>query len=53
MLLLIKKGTKIHVNFGRIYMVLMLITVKSTLFMRADVGPIILTILVRFIVLAS
>ncbi len=26
MLLLIKKGTKIHVNFGRIYIVLMLIT---------------------------
>jgi uncharacterized membrane protein len=38
-LLLIKKGTKIHVNFGRIYMVLMLITAITTLFMKAQVGP--------------
>jgi uncharacterized membrane protein len=39
MLLVIKKGTKIHVNFGRIYMVLMLITATITLFMQAEVGP--------------
>jgi len=38
-LLLIKKGTKTHKNFGRIYMVLMLITATITLFMPADVGP--------------
>ena len=38
-LLLIKKGTKIHKNFGRVYMVLMLITATITLFMKADVGP--------------
>lgn len=39
MLLLIKKGTKIHVNFGRIYMILMLVTATITLFMKAEVGP--------------
>ena len=39
MLLLIRKGTKIHVNFGRIYMVLMLITASITLLMPAQVGP--------------
>jgi uncharacterized membrane protein len=38
-LLLIKKGTKTHVNFGRIYMVLMLVTATCTLFMKAQVGP--------------
>jgi uncharacterized membrane protein len=38
-LLLIRKGTKIHVLFGRVYMVLMLITATITLFMQAQVGP--------------
>lgn len=38
-LLLIKKGTRIHVNLGRIYMVLMLFTATVTLFMSAQVGP--------------
>ena len=39
LLLLIKKGTKIHKNFGRVYMILMLITATITLFMPAEVGP--------------
>lgn len=39
MLLLIKKGTKIHIGFGRIYMILMLLTALVTLFMPAEVGP--------------
>jgi len=39
LLLLIKKGTNTHRNFGRIYMVLMLITATITLFMPARVGP--------------
>ena len=39
LLLLIKKGTRIHKNFGRIYMVLMMITAFITLFMPAEVGP--------------
>ncbi|WP_281351270.1 DUF2306 domain-containing protein [Maribacter luteus] len=39
MLLLIKKGTYIHINFGRIYMILMVITAVITLFMPAEVGP--------------
>ncbi len=38
-LLLIKKGTGIHKNCGRIYMVLMLVTAVITLFMPAHVGP--------------
>lgn len=38
-LLLIKKGTKVHVVLGRIYMILMMITAIITLFMPADVGP--------------
>ncbi|WP_339916349.1 DUF2306 domain-containing protein [Yeosuana marina] len=38
-LLVIKKGTTIHVNFGRIYMILMLFTAIVTLFMPAHVGP--------------
>jgi uncharacterized membrane protein len=42
MLLLIKKGTNIHKYFGRIYMVLMIITAIITLFMPAEVGPTIL-----------
>lgn len=39
LLLLIKKGTAIHKNFGRVYMVLMLFTAFVTLFMPAAVGP--------------
>ncbi len=39
LLLLIQKGTAIHISFGRIYMVLMLITATITLFMPAQVGP--------------
>lgn len=39
LLLLIKKGTVIHKNFGRVYMVLMLFTAFVTLFMPAAVGP--------------
>ena len=38
-LLLIKKGTKIHVFWGRIYMILMFFTALVTLFMKADLGP--------------
>lgn len=38
-LLLIKKGTKTHKNFGRIYLILLLITATITLFMPADVRP--------------
>jgi uncharacterized membrane protein len=38
-LLLIKKGTKIHRYFGGIYMILMLITATITLFMPSKVGP--------------
>jgi len=41
-LLIIKKGTNIHKTFGRIYMILMLITAVITLFMKAEVGPTIL-----------
>lgn len=41
-LLIIKKGTSIHRYFGRIYMILMLITATITLFMPARVGPTIL-----------
>lgn len=37
-LLLIKKGTPIHKNFGRVYMILMMITAIITLFMPAQVG---------------
>jgi uncharacterized membrane protein len=39
LLLLIKKGTKTHKIFGRVYMILMLFTAIVTLFMPADVGP--------------
>ena len=39
MLLMIKKGTKIHKGFGRVYMVLMMFTAMVTLFMPAEVGP--------------
>ena len=38
-LLVIKKGTSFHKNFGRIYMILMLVTGIVTLFMPAMVGP--------------
>ena len=38
-LLIIKKGTSFHKNFGRIYMILMLVTGVVTLFMPAMVGP--------------
>ena len=38
-LLLIKKGTPLHKNAGRIYLILMLITAIITLFMQAKVGP--------------
>jgi len=38
-LLIIKKGTPIHKQMGRVYMVLMLITAAITLFMPAQVGP--------------
>jgi uncharacterized membrane protein len=38
-LLLIKKGSSVHIVFGRIYMILMLITAVITLFMQAQVGP--------------
>tara|TARA_R110001632_G_scaffold43376_6_gene110091 strand:- start:95001 stop:95390 length:390 start_codon:yes stop_codon:yes gene_type:complete len=38
-LLLIKKGTKIHIVFGRIYMILMLFTAIVTLFMPSEIGP--------------
>ncbi len=43
MLFLIAKGTKTHVYFGRIYMILMMITALITLFMPAKVGPTILS----------
>lgn len=39
LLLVIRKGTKIHRQYGRIYMILMLITATITLFMSAKVGP--------------
>lgn len=39
LLLFIKKGTNIHINLGRVYMVLMLVTASITLFMSAEVGP--------------
>lgn len=39
LLLLIKKGTKLHKNMGKLYMILMLITAFITLFMKAQVGP--------------
>ena len=39
MLLAITKGTSLHRLFGKIYMLLMLVTSALTLFMRAEVGP--------------
>lgn len=38
-LLIIKKGTKTHKIWGRVYMVLMMFTAIVTLFMPALVGP--------------
>lgn len=38
-LLVVKKGTRFHIYVGRIYMILMLITVIITLIMPAEVGP--------------
>lgn len=38
-LLVIKKGTTLHKSAGRVYMVLMLITAATTVFMPAKVGP--------------
>ena len=38
-LLIIKKGTKIDIYSGRVYIILMLITATVTLFMPAQVGP--------------
>ena len=38
-LLIIKKGTPIHRQLGRVYMVLMMITASITVFMPAQVGP--------------
>jgi len=39
LLLIMKKGSKLHRQLGRIYMLLMLITALITLFMPAQVGP--------------
>lgn len=41
-LLLIQKGTKTHIIYGRVYMALMMITAIITLFMPAHVGPTVL-----------
>ena len=38
LLMLIKKGTKLHKGAGRVYMILMLVTAAITLFMPAHVG---------------
>jgi len=38
-LLILKKGTGLHKNLGKVYMVLMLVTATVTLFMPAQVGP--------------
>ncbi|MEZ5023173.1 MAG: DUF2306 domain-containing protein [Chitinophagales bacterium] len=38
-ILFIKKGTSIHKQLGRIYMVLMTVTAFITIFMQAKVGP--------------
>lgn len=38
-LLLIKKGTRLHIVAGRVYMILMMFTAIVTLFMPAFVGP--------------
>jgi uncharacterized membrane protein len=38
-ILVIKKGTPIHKQLGRVYMVLMTVTALITIFMQAKVGP--------------
>jgi uncharacterized membrane protein len=38
-LMIIRKGTKIHIYSGRVYMLFMVITATVTLFMPAQVGP--------------
>jgi uncharacterized membrane protein len=38
-ILAIKKGTPIHKQLGRVYMVLMTVTALITIFMQAKVGP--------------
>lgn len=38
-LLLNRKGTNLHKQLGQVYMLLMLITAVTTLFMPAEVGP--------------
>lgn len=39
-LLLTKKGTQVHRQAGKVYMVLMLVTATLSLFMSARVGPV-------------
>lgn len=41
-LLVIRKGTRLHRGMGAAYMVLMLTTALTTLFMSAQVGPVLL-----------
>lgn len=38
-ILVIKKGTPIHKQLGRVYMILMTVTAFITIFMQAKVGP--------------
>ena len=38
-LLILKKGTSFHKKWGKLYMILMMITAIITLFMPAKVGP--------------
>lgn len=40
MVLIVKKGTTFHVYCGRVFMILMLFTAVVTLFMPAQVGPV-------------
>lgn len=37
-----QKGTRIHRALGKVYMILMLITALATLFMKAEVGPVLI-----------
>jgi uncharacterized membrane protein len=41
-LLLCRKGTAVHKQLGKIYMLLMLLTASITLLMSAELGPVIL-----------
>lgn len=41
-LLLCRKGTRVHKQLGKIYMLLMLLTASITLLMTAELGPVIL-----------